>query len=255
MSSVIATDEAPLRFGSSERLGGSELADVRVRVPRPSRLALELGVPSERVKGALASLGIETVGDLLAHLPRRMRASRTIETLRIGEQATIAVEVQRISRRTARRRVRGRPLTLVEATVSDGTGSIGATFFNQPWLLERYQPGTKLMLHGALRGRRGFAVSHHALAPHVATPQEPSPSLPDGEEGDAPTRQRAAVAHYTATDGVSSTQILALVERHRDALAHVIEPLPPRLLAAQRLPDRASALTAMHFPADEEDLE
>ena len=37
-----------------------------------------------------------------------------------------------------------------------------ATFFNQPWLVERYPPGTRLLLHGKADGRGGFRVSHHA---------------------------------------------------------------------------------------------
>ena len=64
-----------------------------------------------------------------------------------------------------------------------------------------------------------------------------------------------AVAHYPASEGVSSTQILTLVQGARDALADVVEPLPAALRASERLPDRASALTAMHFPERAQDAE
>jgi ATP-dependent DNA helicase RecG len=271
-----AAERVPLRFAANEPLKRAELTAVRTRLPRPSRLAVPLDVPSKRIGKALATLGIETVGELLSHLPRQIRASCTIEALKLGEQATIAVEVQRISRRNTRKRVRGRPLTLVEARVSDGTGTVTATFFNQPWLVERYAPGTRLVLHGALRDRRGFAVTHHAPAPDAAVgvKQAPGPGAPAGGPADVPELAgfdaeaggeesgpqargpaRRAVAHYRASDGISSTQILALVERYRHALADVVEPLPLRLLAAERLPDRASALAAMHFAADEDELE
>src|SRR5260221_65799 len=62
-----------------------------------------------------------------------------------------------------------------------------------------------------------------------------------------------AVAHYPASEGITSTQILALVREHRDELADVLEPLPARLRAGERLPDRAAALTAVHFPDAEGD--
>ena len=81
--------------------------------------------------------------------------------LRAGEQATVAVQVRAIGARPVRRRGM-RPL--VEATVFDGTGSMRAMFFNQPWLVQRYQPGTRLLLHGKADDRGGFRVSHHASA-------------------------------------------------------------------------------------------
>ncbi|MHB1537210.1 MAG: ATP-dependent DNA helicase RecG [Solirubrobacteraceae bacterium] len=241
-----ASVRVPLRFGSREPMTAGELTAASFRAPRPSLLASRLQTQSERVRRALGTLGIETVGDLLWHLPRQLRAARAAGTLAIDEQATIAVEVRSISRRSARRRVRGRPLVLVEAIVEDATGTLTATFFNQPWLLERYRPGTRLILHGTLRSRRRFAVSHHAPGDGDGVDR----GSEQRADGGADARELRAVAHYPATEGVSSTQILALVERHRTALAHVHDPLPARLLAAQRLPQRAAALAAVHFPAD-----
>ena len=76
-----------------------------------------------------------------------------------GETATIVVEVRRIAARPVRRRGM-RPL--VEATVADATGTLRVTFFNQPWLVDRYPPGTRLMLHGKADGRGRFTVQGHA---------------------------------------------------------------------------------------------
>jgi ATP-dependent DNA helicase RecG len=71
-------------------------------------------------------------------------------------------------------------------------------------------------------------------------------------QGHAPTTEAAAsvdgVAHYPATEGISSTQIHALVREHATALADVVEPLPGLLLASEALPDRSAALAAVHFP-------
>jgi ATP-dependent DNA helicase RecG len=117
---------------------------------------------------------------------------------------------------------------LVEATVADGSGQVRATFFNQPWLVSRYPPGTRLMLHGTLNGRRRFSVQSHAITGEAVA----------GE---------GAVAHYPATEGLSSTQILALVREHADAFEDVLEPLPTRLRMTERFPDRPAALSAAHF--------
>ena len=196
--------------------------------------AAERKTPAKLADG-LRALGIETVGALLEHLPRERRAARAVAELGPGEQATIEVEVRAIARRPVRRRGM-RPL--VEATVFDATGTLRATFFNQPWLLERYPPGTRLLLHGKAGRGGAFSVAYHA---------------PGGELGSA--GGQAGVAHYPATEGVSSTQILTLVREHRAALADVAEPLPAALRVAAGLPPRAAALAAMHFPRDEPQAE
>jgi ATP-dependent DNA helicase RecG len=197
-----------------------------VRWPRSSRLAAPLDLPAGKATDGMAALGIETVGDLLEHLPRDHREARMVATLREGEQATVAVQVRSIAGRAVRKRgMRG----LVEASVFDESGSMRATFFNQPWLAGRYQPGTRLVLHGkADRGGR-FRVSHHAIGSEIAT------------------AETGSVAHYPAAEGVSSTQILALVREHRHHLGEMIEPLSAGVRVAERLPTRATALGAMHF--------
>jgi ATP-dependent DNA helicase RecG len=204
-----------------------------VRYPRPSRLAQALSLPGEKAQQAAVALGLETVGDLLEHLPRDRRKARTVAELAQGESATVVVEVRSISSRSVRRRGM-RPI--VEATVADDTGVMQATFFNQPWLVTRYPAGTRLVLHGKYQARNRFGVQAHAIT---------SEALAGAE----------AVAHYPATEGLSSTQILALVRTHAGALTDVLEPLPAELRVGERLPDRPVALSAAHFPAVERDFE
>ncbi len=222
-------------FGSALSLTPTELLITPTRIPRPSRLEAPIALAAGKLADGLRALGIETVGALLEHLPRDRREARAIAQLRPGEQATVAVEVETIAARPVRRRGM-RPL--VEATVFDETGAMGAAFFNQPWLVDRYRPGTRLLLHGKARPGGRFAVVHHA---------------PGGELAGA--QAVAEIAHYPATVGVSSTQIAALVREYRGALADVAEPLPGRMRAAERLPDRAGALAAMHFPRSGQEAE
>ncbi len=228
-------------FASSERVTRAELIAAPVRWPRPSQLQRPLEITGKKLLAGMQSLGLETVGGLLEHLPSDSREARTVRALRAGEQATVAVQVRAIAARPVRRRGM-RPL--VEASVFDATGTMRATFFNQPWLVERYPPGTRLLLHGKADARGGFTVSHHALGAET------------GGDGAAPAPGESdAVAHYPAAEGVTSTQILTLVRAERDALADVVEPLSAATRVSERLPDRASALAAMHFPRLPEDPE
>jgi ATP-dependent DNA helicase RecG len=216
----------PTAFASAEPLSDDALhAAGPPRYPRPSRLAETLAIkPAPAARGA-ERLGIDTVGALLEHLPRDRAEARTVAQLVPGETATVVVEVRSITSRTVRRRGM-RPL--VEATVGDDTGVMKAVFFNQPWLERRYSPGTRIVLQGKFESRNRYRVQAHA---------------PTGE----PLGGASEVATYPATEGITSTQILALVREHRGAIADTVEPLPALLRTAERLPNRPAALVAAHF--------
>ncbi|MCW2995439.1 MAG: ATP-dependent helicase RecG, partial [Conexibacter sp.] len=135
----------PIAFAEPRELSAEELWSSPTRTPRPSRLSEPLDIKNPTAAAAAESMGLETVGALLEHLPRATGEARTIGELALDETATVLVEVRSITTRPVRRRGM-KPL--VEATVSDGTGIMKATFFNQPWLSAQYPVGTRLMLAG-----------------------------------------------------------------------------------------------------------
>ena len=117
------------------------------------------------VRRKLGRLGIATVGDLLGHRPRRYESAaeeRTIAELFGDEEAVLDVVVRRAS---ARRRGR---LHILTAHVTDSTGEIRATWFNQPWLEPKLAPGTRLRLRGK-PNRFGFQVSSFDIGEAVET--------------------------------------------------------------------------------------
>src|SRR4051794_1069430 len=222
----------PLGFAEARELTAEELWRSPARTPRPSRFAQPLDIKPPTAAAAAESIGIETVGDLLQHLPRATGEARTIAELAIDETATVIVEVKSITSRPVRRRGM-KPL--VEATVTDGTGIMKATFFNQPWLSAQYAPPARLMLAGKYQGGSRFRVNAHAKTDAVA-------AIGDG----------GAAAQYPATKGITSTQLLALVQQHRRAVGDEVDPLPLALRRAHGLPDRPTALAAAHFGPDQE---
>src|SRR6201995_5557961 len=217
-------------FSERRELSADELTEAPVRYPRPSALAERLRFDHAKAEKAAAGLGLLTVGDLLEHLPRDRREARSVGQLVAGETATVVVEVRSIASRPVSRRGM-RPL--VEATVVGGTGALKAPFFNRPWLASKCPAGTRLGLHGKFEARNRFRVQGHARTTEASA----------GTEG---------VAHYPATEGLSSTQILAMVREHAGALADVPEPLPAGLRVAEQLPGRRCALSAVHLEGDEE---
>ncbi len=226
----------PVQFATAEPFDADEIANAPVRLPRPSHLDAplpgsdELGAKAAR---ALDTLGLHTVGDLLEHLPRARGEARTVATLQQGETATVLVEVRKIDTRTVRRRgMKPR----VAATVADATGSMEVSFFNQPWLAQRYPPGTRLLLTVRSDARGRVSVTAHAPT-------------------DLQVASEAQVAQYPASEGIDSTRILALMRECCEAIADTLEPLPSRVRVVEGLPDRPASLTALHFPGNEGEAE
>jgi ATP-dependent DNA helicase RecG len=181
--------------------------------------------PSQR--GKLAKLGLRTVRDLLEHRPRDYQQAvgeTPISNLFGEEEAVIAGEVRRVSIRPTRRR-----LTVLKAAVRDESGEISAVWFNQPWLADKLQPGTRLRLRGQLR-RNEFHVRSYDL------------------DGAAATADFAPV--YPASEEITSPRLRTLVESALPSARDFGDSLPASLRARERLPLRFDALVALHRPRD-----
>jgi len=180
----------------------------------------------------LAKLGIRTVEELLFHVPRRYEPAAPelpIAQLFGDDEAVIAGEIRRVTSRRPSRR-----LTLVEAWVTDPSGEIKATWFNQPWLVDKLRPGTRVRLRGS-RGRFGFTVKSFDL------------------DDVSQTADFAPV--YPASEEVSVKKLRELVHAALPLARGLPDPLPASLLEREGLPLRADALAALHFPADEQEGE
>ena len=126
----------------------------RARPLPPASAAAGLDAPLTVLSGIgpksaenLARLGLHQLRDLLFYLPRRYddySQLKTINRLWYGEEVTIIASVETIHVRP----VRGGRMKLVEAVVSDGTGSLRVNWFNQPWIADKLIPGRAVVLSG-----------------------------------------------------------------------------------------------------------
>ena len=215
-------------FATSDPLDPRELECAPVRYPRPSKLRAPLAFDGAKAQRAAETLGLRTVEDLLLHLPRDLREARAVADLEPGDSATVVVQVRSIASRSVRRRGM-RPL--VEATVADESGAMKATFFNQPWLEQRYPVGDA---SGAAREVRG---AREVPRPGARPDGRGRHRVERGRLGGALSGHRRPVLDPDPGSGPGAS----------GGADDVVEPLPAALRRAQRLPDRAAALTAAHF--------
>jgi ATP-dependent DNA helicase RecG len=238
MSRAATSAASIVAFGGGESLDDDALRAAPLRsLPHPSALRRPLKVAPARAARGAAALGLETVGDLLEHLPFRhedRREARAVVELAPDEDATVVVDVRSISRRPTRRR----GLTRVEAKVGDDSGSVKAVWWNQPWVADRLPPGTRVVLHGRYKERKGFQVADYEVAAAA------------GGEGQHST---GLVPVYPASEHISAKKLRELAWAVRGAEHDAVESLPARLRVAERLPERAAALAAVHFPEREDD--
>ena len=106
------------------------------------------------------AFGHRTVGDLLAHYPRRyaLRGELTaLASLPLDENVTIVAEVLEVRVRDMRQR-RG---SIVEAKISDGTGILTLTFFNQRWREHDLRPGRRGIFAGKVGDYKGARQLAH----------------------------------------------------------------------------------------------
>ncbi len=186
----------------------------------------------------LGRLGLLTLHDLLYYLPKDYQ-DRTqitpISELKFGSKATIKGRVLDVSLRP----LRGRR-SVLEVLISDDTGTIIATWFNQPFLRDRFRKGQGLSLHGKIKGYKYLEI----LNPEFE-------SLEPEEEPTLSTNRIVPV--YPLTEGLGQGYLRRLIKKALDEHAPYFEEILPELLHKLRhLVPIEEAIKEVHFPTSME---
>jgi ATP-dependent DNA helicase RecG len=233
----------------------SPVADIDARVAN-RKMGRKSGRPAHAVLAD--QFGIETVGQLLRHYPRRyidrsntvpVRAIRTVKAsqptlavagseadrsrISIGQWVTVIATVHSTRQRWTRNRQQ-----MVTVTVDDGTAKLDLPFFNQPWLANQFKKGLEV----AVSGRVGMYRGNVQL-------QQQEVEILRGDDADTVHTGRIIPVHR-ATEGITPRTIRELVFRALQQLGPIDEPMPADVLAGEELVDEDTALHWIHFPAD-----
>ncbi|MFP1982146.1 ATP-dependent DNA helicase RecG [Lonsdalea quercina] len=186
--------------------------------------------PSQANK--LARIGLETVEDLLFHLPLRYE-DRTqlypINDLLPGIYATVEGEILRCDVTFSRRR-------MLTCQISDGSGMLTLRFFNfNAAMKNSLSPGQRVIAYGEIRrGKLGAEIIH----PEYRV---------QGEESDV-ALQETLTPVYPTTDGIRQATLRKLTDQALKLLdRHPIDELLPQELNHTMI-SLTEALHTLHRP-------
>src|SRR5439155_11877536 len=112
------------------------------------------GIGPERAEALADAFDIENVLDLVTHYPRRyfdQSRMATIGELRIGDVAWVFGHV--LGTHIVPRRGKSKPR--LEVRISDGSGQMKVTFFNQPWRQKQFPDGSEVLFLGKVDAFKG----------------------------------------------------------------------------------------------------
>jgi len=183
-------------------------------------------------------LDIHTVGELLQHYPRRyMRRGELTDLAALvnGEDVTIMAEVISV----ATRDMRYRKGTVTEVVVTDGTGHLTLTFFNQKWP-SRLTVGTRGLFAGKVsRFNKKLQLTHPEYIP-----------LASLEDRDAEHVAGELIPVYPASEKLTTDKIGKAVLSALPLVDEVVDPLPLALRKRRKLLSLADAYRGIHRPTD-----
>lgn len=196
---------------------------------------------------ALKRLGINTVRDLLFHVPSRYEDFSNIKKIAdvaVGEMVTIQGTIASVNTiRTARKK-----MFLTEIVLEDESGRMKAVWYHQPYLARIFREGLLVNLSGkASSGRQGICLQNPSY--------ENSPATPAHSEVSEGIHTGRLIPIYPETYGISSRALRYLLSTFIDLRNMLVDPLPTETRKKRGLNELRAAIRMIHFPHDRKEIE
>jgi len=195
-------------------------------------------------KAALEKLNIHTLKDLLFHFPNRYEdvgAARRIIDIVPNETVTVYGELSELEKKLAWRTKK----YMIEATLSDATGSIGIKWFNQPYVTKMFEHVKYVKVTGKPTGSGKMYFANPTI--------EPMPNLPDMFDQSSGESELFPV--YPESRGITSRWMYHAIHKVLEAGVHehIEDAIPASVLKTYKLPTLATALVWVHTPQNNRD--
>ena len=220
----------------SESVPGAKISTTPVALD--AKLTVLQGVGPRHAE-TLTKLGMHTLGDMLYYFPRRYddySQLKPIKSLWYGEHVTVIGTIQSVTMRP----IRGGKATIIEVIISDGTASLRLSFFNQPWLGNRFKQGDAISVSGKVDQYLGRLVMNG----------------PDWESVEAENlHTNRIVPIYALTERVTQKWLRGLMKQVIEYWApNVPDALPESVRSSANVMPLSDALMQIHFPDSQEKI-
>ncbi len=199
---------------------------------------LNFGI-APQVVSKLKKLGIETLQDLIFHLPFRYEDySKIVKINKVKNDQNVTLKgkiLQIGTRRTFRKK-----MLLTEAIISDNTGALKVVWFNQPFLTKSFKKNTSVSLAGkiTLDERGDFIMSNPII---------------EIEGKNVQTGRIVPV--YPETYGLTSKWFRQKIQSLRSYIENIGDYFPDEILKKFSLLPLPEALLKIHFPKNFQEIE
>ena len=205
------------------------MAENRINLDTPIRFVKGIG---EKKMLYFEKLGISNVNDLINFYPRDY-SDRSVITDIIDcepdEVCTIMVTIKsHISLQYGRNKI-----NYVKFIVSDSTGVVNITCFNQPWLAKSLKLNCPYRITGRLKLEH-FARS--MVSPIIEDASDPNKLIP-------------IIPIYSLTKGLTQKGIRVPLENALLQIGNIEETLPKEILEKYDLIEKNKAIREVHFPS------
>lgn len=193
----------------------------------------------QKYASVLAKLGLFTLEDLLYYFPRRYddySNLKPIHSLLYGEDVTVIGVIQSV---TERKSTSNR--SIVEAMLTDGTGGIRITIFNQPWQAQKLQIGEPYAVAGRIDQYLGRLVFVN----------------PEIEPLDKELLHSGRIVPvYRLTENITQRWLRRTIKQVVDRYApKLVDYMPASIRRSAQLMELSKAVYQAHFPDSVETLE
>ncbi len=202
-------------------------------------------------KLALIKLGMFTVKDILYHFPVRYGDTATlsyIQNAQDGDEMTMYGRIKNLKLdKTFRTKI-----ARATAVIEDESGTIKATWFNQPYIAKMYTEGEFVKVSGKIKGIEGKFMFNNPSIEKVET-------MPIGVGDDLFSDHGNKIEElspiYKLSKGISSLWLHHALNRiFKSELFETLEdPIPEEILKKYKLPSLRTALIFIHTPQKQKD--
>ncbi len=220
----------------SESVAGARISSTPTALG--AKLTVLQGVGPRHAE-TLAKLGMITLGDMLYYYPRRYDDYSQLKPIRelfYGEQVTVIGTIQSVNTRP----IRGGKATIVETVIGDGTGALRLSYFNQPWLANRFKVGDAISVSGKVDQYLGRLVMNG----------------PDWESVEVENlHTNRIVPIYPLAERINQKWLRNVMKQVVEYFAPAVtDALPESIRNAARLMPIGEALLQVHFPSSQDKL-